>query len=527
MTAPEETRTIQGCQMAIKVYNTMSRTKEEFVPRDEGKISMYVCGPTVYNYIHIGNARTFLNFDMVRRYMEFSGFEVTFVQNITDVDDKIINRANEEGATADEVAARYRVAFEEDMASLGVKPPDIAPKATDHIPDMIEVIQALLEKGYSYVSYGDVYFDISSFEGYGKLSGRELDEQQVTVQSSAEMDRKDDPWDFALWKEAKPGEPSWDSPWGPGRPGWHIECSTMAMKYLGRGFDVHGGGLDLVFPHHDNEIAQAEAYADGSCFVRYWMHSGMLNIDQEKMSKSLGNIKTLREVLDEHDADTVRMLMLGTQYRSPLSFSDTSLSEARGSLERIKNCLYNLDDLMARVCGGEADTTPGKREVALEQSLKEAGREFREHMDDDFNSAAALGVVFGAVREVNTYVGKVSATEVPSSAVGSALADARSFLESHCGALGLFQDGAAARAEAAVEGPDAAKLVELMRAAGAGEAGLAEKTAEQLVELLLEKRQGARAGRDFALADRIRDGLAGLGVRVEDVRDGFRWRFER
>lgn len=512
--------------MAINIYNTMSRTKEELVPRDEGKISMYVCGPTVYNYIHIGNARTFLNFDMVRRYLEFSGFEVTFVQNITDVDDKIINRANEEGTTADAVATRYREAFERDMAALGVKPPDIAPRATDNIPDMIEVIEALLEKGYAYVSYGDVYFDVSSFEGYAKLSGRELDEQQVTVQSSAEIERKDDPWDFALWKEAKPGEPSWKSPWGQGRPGWHIECSTMSTKYLGTGFDVHGGGLDLVFPHHDNEIAQSESYVDGSCFVRYWMHSGMLNSDQEKMSKSLGNIKTLREVLDEHDADTVRMLMLGTHYRSPLSFSDMSLSEARASLERIKNCLFNLDDLMARVCGGEAEATQGKREYALEQFLKEAGREFREHMDDDFNSAAALGVVFGAVREVNTYVDKASAAEVPAAAAGSVLEGARSFFESYCGALGLFQDGATAQAEAAVEGPDAAKLVELLHAAGAEEAGLADVTAGQLVELLLEKRQSARAGKDFALADRIRDELAGLGVRVEDVRDGHRWRFE-
>ncbi len=513
--------------MSIRVYNTMSRAKEDLVPRDEGRISMYVCGPTVYNYIHIGNARTFLNFDMVRRYLEFSGYDVTFVQNITDVDDKIIIRANEEGSTAEEVATRYREAFEEDMASLGVKPPDIAPRATEHIAEMVEVIQELLEKGYAYVSYGDVYFDVSSFEGYAKLSGRELDEQQVTVQFSAEVDRKDDPWDFALWKEAKPGEPSWDSPWGPGRPGWHIECSTMSMKYLGPGFDVHGGGLDLVFPHHENEIAQAEAHSE-SRFVRYWMHSGMLNIDQEKMSKSLGNIKTLREVLADFDADTIRMLMLGTHYRSPLSFSDDSLSEAHASLERVRNCLFNLDDLAGRLCGGDDDAVPGKRDDALVQFLKEADLEFRESMDDDFNSAAALGVLFGAVREINTYVDRVAATEVPSAAAADVLATARRFLEEHCGALGLFQAPASSgAAEGAAGAPDVGGLVDLLERSGVEVTAPGEKTADELVELLLEARQAARAAKDFALADGIRDGLADLGVKVEDVKGGFRWRFER
>ena len=512
--------------MAIKIYNTMSRRKEELVPRDEGKISMYVCGPTVYNYIHIGNARTFLNFDMIRRYMEFSGFEVTFAQNITDVDDKIINRANEEGTTADAVAVKYRVAFEEDMPALGVKPPDIAPRATEHIGDMIEVIAGLVDNGHAYVAAGDVYFDVSSFADYGKLSGRDLDEQQVTVQFSAEMERKRNPWDFALWKAAKPGEPSWESPWGPGRPGWHIECSTMSLKYLGRGFDVHGGGLDLVFPHHENEIAQAEAFAGTESFVRYWMHSGMLNIDQEKMSKSLGNIKTLREVLEEHDADTVRMLMLGTHYRSPLSFSDDSLSEAHASLERIKNCLFNIDDLAGRVRGSSDDATPGEREVELASFLKEAAVEFREHMDDDFNSAAALGVIFGAVREINSYVDEVSSAGEPSPAAEKVLAGARCFLEEHCGALGLLQPEIT-KLRAYEEGPEYAELAALAAGVGVDEPGDEDLAPDRLIELLLERRQGARRDKDFALADRIRDGLADLGVRVEDVRDGYRWRFER
>lgn len=513
--------------MGISIYNTMSREKEEMVPRDEGKVSMYVCGPTVYNFIHLGNARTFLNFDMVRRYLEFSGHEVTFVQNITDVDDKIINRAAEEGTTADDVAARYRVAFEEDMASLNVEVPDIAPRATEHIDDMIEVIQTLLLKGYAYVSRGDVYFDVSSYEGYAKLSGRELAEQQVTVQTAAEAGRKDDPWDFALWKAAKPGEPSWDSPWGAGRPGWHIECSTMSMKYLGAGFDIHGGGMDLVFPHHDNEIAQAEAAA-GARFVRYWMHSGMLNIDQEKMSKSLGNIKSLREVLAGHDADTVRMLMLGTHYRSPLSFSDDSLDESRASLERIRNCLFNLDDLASRIAEGVEGSAPGKREAALAESLAEADREFRRHMDDDFNSAAALGIIFGAVRDINGYVDAVSSLGKAPAGARDALAGARGFLLEHCGALGLFQGGGyTGPGKPSAEGPDAAGLAALLSEAGAGEGAGEERTAAQLVELLLEERQAARAGKDFARADLIREGLAALGVKVEDVRDGYRWRFER
>jgi cysteinyl-tRNA synthetase len=504
--------------MAIKIYNTMTRKKEELVTRDDGKVSMYVCGPTVYNYIHLGNARTFLNFDVIRRYLEFVGYKVTFVQNVTDVDDKIINRANEEGTTADDVATRYRTAFEEDMDALGVKRPDIAPRATEHVPDMIEVISALVDQGNAYESGGDVYFEVSSFADYGKLSGRNVDEQQSNIQCGPEAERKRGTWDFALWKAAKPEEPSWDSPWGPGRPGWHIECSTMSMKYLGRCFDVHGGGLDLVFPHHENEIAQAEAYS-GERFVKYWIHSGMLNIAQEKMSKSLGNIKMIREVLAEHDADTVRMLMLGTHYRSPLSFSDDSLSEARTSLERIQNCLFNIDDLSGRAPGPAGETFLTDRGTALLEALEEADTEFRSHMDDDFNSAAALGAIFGAVREINTYVGEIGSAEPYPPETAEVLARTRTFLLEHGGALGLMQEKRA-------EGPDIEGLARLAQETGVEPAGL-ETSADDLVELLLEKRQAARKEREFALSDQIRDGLAALGVRVEDVRDGYRWRFER
>jgi cysteinyl-tRNA synthetase len=512
--------------MAIKVYNTKTRSKEDLVPREEKKISMYVCGPTVYNYVHIGNARTFLNFDMIRRYLEFAGYSVTFVQNITDVDDKIINRAVEEGTTAGAVSEEFRDAFEEDMAALGVRPPDIAPRATEHVGDMIEVIKALVEKGNAYVSAGDVYFDVSSFEDYGKLSGRDLSEQKVTVQFNAEMERKDDPWDFALWKAAREGEPCWDSPWGPGRPGWHIECSTMATKYLGAGFDIHGGGLDLVFPHHENETAQAEAF--GEQFVRYWIHSGMLNIDQEKMSKSLGNIKTLREVLDEYDPDTIRMLMLGTHYRSPLSFSDESLEEARASIERIKNCIFNMEDLPKRLGEPEELELSIGREMQVERYLDQADSKFREAMDDDFNSASALAVIFGVVREINSYINEVSESGFNSPGVVPILQEASWFLDTLCKALGLFQfEEAAEPSTPASEGPEKTWLIKLARDTGVGEAGIAEKSSDQLIELLLEARLAAREMEDFKQADAIRNGLTDIGVRVEDVKGGYRWRFER
>jgi cysteinyl-tRNA synthetase len=498
--------------MGIRIYNTMTRKKEELVPREDGKITMYVCGPTVYNYVHIGNARTFLNFDLVRRYLEFRGYDVTFVQNITDVDDKIINKANEEGVTPEALATDYREAFERDMAALGVEPPDIAPRATDHIEEMLEVIKCLVDKGFAYESEGDVYFEVDKFEGYGKLSGRALDEQQHTPGLGAEADRKRGPWDFALWKAAKPGEPSWDSPWGPGRPGWHIECSTMSMKYLGEGFDIHGGGLDLVFPHHENEIAQAEA-CSGTQFVRYWMHSGMLNIDLEKMSKSLGNIKSLREVLAEHDAQTVRLLMLGTHYRSPLNFSDDSLDDAKASLMRIENCRFNLGDAVRRTADWHASMVRTEAETGLMQFLNDAEASFREHMDDDFNSAAALGVLFEVVRETNTYVVDIASMKTPCAKL--VLLESQRVLDDMCSGLGLFQSAPVAAAEE-----------EEARLEGIGGAGRGP-TRDELIDLLLRVRKAAREMKNFELADRIRDGLAALGVRVEDVRDGYRWRPER
>lgn len=495
--------------MAIRIYNTMTRTKEELVPREEGKLSMYVCGPTVYNLIHIGNARTFLNFDTIRRYLEHRGLEVTFVQNITDVDDKIIDKANEEGVEPAALADEYRRAFEKDMAALGVKPPDAAPRATAHIQDMLEVISRLVDGGYAYQSGGDVYFEVEKFPGYGRLSGRNLEEQQHGA-ARADAELKRGPWDFALWKAAKPGEPSWDSPWGPGRPGWHIECSTMSMKYLGEGFDIHGGGLDLVFPHHENETAQAEA-CSGKPFVRYWMHSGMLNVDMEKMSKSLGNIKTLRQVLEEHDAATVRMLMLGTHYRSPLNFSDESLRDAAASLERIRNCAFNLEDLIARAGDWGGGLVRTEEQTRIVHRVNDLQAEFLAHMDDDFNTAAALGVLFEVVREINTHGRQALDMKTPCAKV--VLLECQRVLEEMCEAIGLVQPAAG---EAAAPGAPAAS--------GPGAPG---PTRDDLVELLLGVRQAARETKSFALADRIRDGLAELGVKVEDVPGGFRWRFER
>jgi cysteinyl-tRNA synthetase len=498
--------------MAIKIYNTMTRRKEELVPREAGRITMYVCGPTVYNYIHIGNARTFLNFDVIRRYLEYSGFEVEFIQNITDVDDKIINKADEEGVTPGDLADAYRQAFELDMADLGVKPPTLAPRATGHISEMVEVIKSLVEKGFAYEADGDVYFEVEKFAGYGRLSGRNLDEQRQTLACDISAEpRKRGQWDFALWKAAKPGEPSWDSPWGPGRPGWHIECSTMSTKYLGETFDIHGGGLDLVFPHHENEIAQAEA-STGQTFVRYWMHSGMLNIDMEKMSKSLGNIKSCREVLTEHDAETVRMLMLGTHYRGPLNFSDDSLADASAQLERINNCRFNLADAVKRAEG--AGTGPeSQRDSALGETLDASLVSFREQMDDDFNTAAAIGVLFEVVRDINTYVAEhAGGAAAPSERL---LLECVMTLDEMFQAVGLFQTA---------YGTTAAPGEEISRTVRPVPVG---PTREQLVDLLLEVRQAARQMKSFELADRIRDELAALDVRVEDVPGGYRWRFER
>lgn len=399
--------------MSLRVYNTLTRRKEEFKPRDKGKVAMYVCGPTVYYYIHVGNARCYLNFDTIKRYLEFKGYDVLHVMNYTDVDDKVINQAKEEGVSASEVAQKYTEAFIDDMDHLNLKPANLTPKATEHIPEMIDMIETLIEKGYAYEVDGDVYFEIAKKSDYGKLSHRSIEE--VEAGARVEIDpRKRDPLDFALWKKAKPDEPSWDSPWGKGRPGWHIECSAMSLKYLGMSFDIHGGGQDLIFPHHENEIAQSESFIGKKPFVRYWLHNGFINIEGEKMAKSLGNIILVRDVLKNHDPAAVKMLFLGTHYRSPIDFSEEKLEEAGKSYERLNNLVGNLERVIENYKGQilsdptEIQWGSGisqKTNVAeLKEMLGRGYEHFERAMDDDFNTPNALGALFNLTRDVNTYI---------------------------------------------------------------------------------------------------------------------------
>ncbi len=492
--------------MSLAVYNTMSRRKEDFVPREEGKVFMYVCGPTVYNYIHVGNGRAYLVFDVIRRYLAFKGYEVLYVQNFTDVDDKIINRAAEEGKAPQEIASFYEKAFMEDMRALNVLPPDVAPRATETIPRMLEMIQVLVDKGYAYAVDGDVFFRVESFDGYGKLSGRTLDEMRAGERVEVD-ERKAHPMDFALWKASKPGEPAWDSPWGKGRPGWHIECSAMSLHYLGMGFDIHGGGQDLVFPHHENEIAQSEAFTGMQPFVRYWLHNGFVNIQEEKMSKSLGNIVLVREILKKYPADAVRLLALQTHYRNPIDFGPDALEEARRAYERLENCLFALDAFLARP---PERTAPQRtqREVELSDSFFDFERRFEEAMDDDFNTARAIGVVFELVKELNTYLGEQEVYQTL--AAPMVASHGRDTLLKLCNILGLFSP-----VEAQVEGGGAAE-------AKGGSGGM--PSAEDLIELLLEVRTLARKNKQFEIADLIRARLRELGIRVDDLREGQRWK---
>ena len=424
----------------IRIYNTKERAKADFEAIERGHVGMYVCGPTVYNRIHIGNARTFISFDVIRRYLLWRGFDVTFVQNVTDADDKIINRAKEEGRSAAEVAAEYTEAFIADMRAVGVMDPDVRPKATEEIPAMIELIQELVEGGHAYEVEGDVYFSVRSYPGYGQLSGRNVDEmesghRELRSDGQGLEDRKRDPLDFAVWKAAKPGEPAWESPWGPGRPGWHIECSAMSRKYLGLPFDIHGGGADLVFPHHENERAQSEA-ACGCTFANYWMHGGMLQINAEKMSKSLGNFMLLHDVLESTRPEALRMLMLQTHYRSPLDFSEERLAEADAALTRIENAVRGLDWAI----GHAQDVTSPLDTRALIDRTRETRTAFIVAMDDDFNTCAALGTVFTFIGEVNAQVADktVSLTDV------AALKQARQAIVDLMGALGISVEAPAA-----------------------------------------------------------------------------------
>ena len=464
--------------MSLHIYDSARRALVPFEPARPPRVSMYVCGPTVYGLVHIGNARTFLWFDLIRRYLIYRGFEVTSVMNYTDVDDKIIEQARVEDVDEQTLAHRYARAFEEDMRALGVAVPDILARATEHIPDMVAAVEGLVEKGFAYEAEGNVFFSVERFQGYGRLSGRSL--QDMRAGERVEPHRaKRHPLDFALWKAAKQGEPSWSSPWGPGRPGWHIECSVMSVRYLGMGFDLHGGGSDLIFPHHENELAQAEALAGRGPFVRHWLHSGMVQMQAEKMSKSLGNIVTARQALDRYDGEVIRMWALAGSYRTQVMFSDQALDDAAAAHGRWKT----FHNACLRLLG----TAPGAPSGA------EAFRDrFLGAMDDDFNSAAAVAVLHDLVREGN---GELGAAERGDSA-------ARARLE------GLF-----------------ATFVELTSVLGFEFASTApsDRLATELIEYLLELREQARGSREFGRADDIRRRLAELGVAVEDTPSGPRW----
>lgn len=467
----------------MKVYNTLSGKKEEFVPIEEGKVSMYVCGPTVYNLIHIGNARPMIVFDTVRRYMEHRGYEVNYVSNFTDVDDKIIKKANEEGNDPSVISERYIAECKKDMEALHVKPATTHPKATCEIGGMIEMIQTLIDKGHAYVAEdGTVYFKTRSFPGYGKLSHKNLDDLRSGGRSllvSGE-EQKQDPLDFVLWKPKKEGEPFWESPWCEGRPGWHIECSVMSKKYLGEEIDIHAGGEDLIFPHHENEIAQSEA-ANGRPFAKYWMHNGFLNIDNKKMSKSLGNFFTVRDISEKYDLQVLRFFMLSAHYRSPLNFSAELMEAAKNGLERIVTCVSNLNFLLEKA---QKQELSGEEEKALLQT-KDFAKKFDEAMDDDFNTADAISAIFELVKFANTSVGE-----------GASAAYIRALKE---------------------------EIVELMDICGFS----VERRQEILdseIESLIRERQEARKAKNFARADEIRDQLLEKGIILEDTREGVKWK---
>ena len=467
----------------IRIYNTLTKKKEEFVPVEPGKVKMYVCGPTVYNLIHIGNARPMIVFDTVRRYMEYRGYEVNFVSNFTDVDDKIIKKAIEEGVDASVISTRYIEECKKDMAAMNVKPATTHPLATEEICGMLEMISDLIEKGHAYrAEDGTVYFRTRSFREYGKLSHKNLDDLQGGNRSllvSGE-DQKEDPLDFVLWKPKKDGEPYWESPWCNGRPGWHIECSVMSKRYLGDEIDIHAGGEDLVFPHHENEIAQSEA-ANGKTFAKYWMHNAFLNIDNRKMSKSAGNFFTVRDISEKYDLQILRFFMLSAHYRSPLNFSDTLMEAAKNGYDRIVTCVSNLNFLLERAAQQELSD----RERELMEEAEGYCRKFEEAMDDDFNTADGISVIFEMVKWINTHADETSGAEFLREIKAKIL-----MLSDVCGLI-----------------------VEQK-----------EELLDTEIEQLIQERQEMRKAKNFARADEIRDELLQKGILLEDTREGVKWK---
>ena len=466
----------------MKIYNTLSKRKEEFVPLEEGKVKMYVCGPTVYNFIHIGNARPMIVFDTVRRYFEYKGYDVNYVSNFTDVDDKIIKKANEEGVSSDEISKRYIAECKKDMDGMNIEPATKNPLATEEISGMIEMIQTLIDKGYAYEKNGTVYYSTRKFKDYGKLSHKNLDDLRSGERSllvSGE-DEKEDPLDFVLWKPKKEGEPFWKAPWSEGRPGWHIECSEMSKKYLGEQIDIHAGGEDLVFPHHENEIAQSEA-ANGKEFAKYWMHNAFLNIDNRKMSKSLGNFRTVREISEQYDLQVLRFFMLSAHYRSPLNFSADLMEASKNGLERIVNAADNLKFLMKNA----ADEKMTEEENKLFTQTDAFVADFERAMEDDFNTADAIAAVFDLVKFANSNTDSESSAEY--------LGKLFDLLVKLTDVLGLLVDKK-------------------------------EDILDEDIEKLIEERQAARKAKDFARADAIRDELLEKGIVLKDTREGVQWK---
>lgn len=456
----------------MRIFNTLTRNKDEFVPINEGEVKIYACGPTVYNYIHIGNARPLCVFDVLRRYLEWRGYKVTFVQNFTDIDDKLIKKANEEGITVSEVAERFIKEFWVDAKGLNVREATVHPRATENIDEITRIISELVEKGYAYQAGGDVYFRSKKFDEYGKLSHQPLEDLEAGARIATD-DIKEDPMDFCLWKGAKPGEPYWASPWGNGRPGWHIECSAMAGRYLGKTIDIHCGGLDLIFPHHENEIAQSEC-ANGCDFAHYWMHNGFINVDNHKMSKSLGNFFTVRDVAEKYGYEPIRYLMISSQYRGPINYSVDIIEQGKNALERLYTCRNNIDfALQSAADGGE---TP--------EFINQRKNEFITAMDDDLNTADALAAVFSLVRDINTAI---------ANGAGKATLNAcAEIFDELTGVLGLVYN----------------RKTEVL---------------DQEIEELIAKRTEARKARDFKTADEIRDQLKEMGIVLEDTPQGVKW----
>ncbi len=460
----------------IRLYNSMTRQKEEFKPVEEGKVRMYSCGPTVYNYFHIGNARPFIIFDALRRFMEYVGYEVSFVQNFTDIDDKMINRANEEGITVKELADRFIDEYFKDAGALGIKCATVHPRATENIDAIIELIKTLEDKGYAYNVNGDVYFRVKKFDEYGKLSHQPLE----NLEAGARIDvgeQKEDPMDFALWKAQKAGEPAWESPWGMGRPGWHIECSAMANKYLGKTIDIHSGGMDLIFPHHENEVAQSEA-ANGCCFANYWLHNGYINVDNKKMSKSLGNFFTVRDVVKEFEPEVIRFFMLSAHYRNPINFSHDLLLQAKSGLERIYTCMGNLEFMAKNAKDDGAD---------ISDKLAQFKQKFIEAMEDDINTADAIAAIFDIVYFANT--------EITVESSKKACEDTLSLIKELGGVLGVLNSKK-------------------------------DDNLDSEIEEMIEQRNQARKAKDFKTADEIRDKLKAMGIILEDTSQGVKWHRE-